>query len=60
MVVGAGTLPETIMEVEYSLFTQEFRLPFGAMFHFHVCWTGGYSLEKGLYQVLVAILSLWA
>ena len=27
------TYPETIMEVEYSLFIEEFSLPFGAMLH---------------------------
>ena len=29
------------MEVEYSLFVEEFSLPFGAMFHFYVCWMEG-------------------
>ena len=32
---------ETIMEVEYSLFIEEFSFPFGALFHFHVCWMEG-------------------
>ena len=37
-----GTLPETIMEVEtVCLFIEEFSLPSGSMFHFHVCWMEG-------------------
>ena len=40
---GPGPLPETIMEAEYTLFVEENSLPFGAMFHFHVCWMEGIS-----------------
>ena len=29
------------MEVEYCLFIEEFSLPFGALFHFHVSWMEG-------------------
>ena len=42
---GQATLPETVMEVEYSPFIEEFSLGFGTMFHWH-------SGSLGLIQVI--------